>query len=174
MKKTGLTPRLLRAAVYGANDGIVTTFAVVAGVAGASLNTRVILIMGISNLIADGLAMGLGDFLGEKSEQEMESNTIKRRPHGGIWHTGLMTFIAFVIVGSAPLLPYFFALFGTSGEQLFAASIACTASALFVVGSLRSHFTRRSWWQSGLEMLFVGAIAAGAAYGLGALINTQI
>ena len=35
MKKSGLTPRLLRAAVYGANDGIVTTFAVAAGVAGA-------------------------------------------------------------------------------------------------------------------------------------------
>ena len=35
MKKSGLTPRLLRATVYGANDGIVTTFAVVAGVAGA-------------------------------------------------------------------------------------------------------------------------------------------
>ena len=130
--------------------------------------------MGISNLIADGLAMGLGDFLGEKSEQEMESNTIKRRPHGGIWHTGLMTFIAFVIVGSAPLLPYFFALGGSENDQLFAASIACTASALFVVGSLRSYFTRRSWWRSGLEMLFVGALAAGAAYGLGALINTQI
>ena len=174
MKNGSLTPQLLRAAVYGANDGIVTTFAVVAGVAGASLSTRVILIMGISNLIADGIAMGLGDFLGEKSEQDMERGTVQRRPRGGIWHTGLMTFISFVIVGSAPLLPYLIGFNNEIGSQLFSASIACTAAALFIVGSLRSIFTRRSWWISGLEMLFVGTLAAGAAFGLGALINTQI
>lgn len=174
MTKKSLTPQLLRAAVYGSNDGIITTFAVVAGVAGANLNTRVILIMGISNLIADGIAMGLGDFLGEKSEQDMERGTLGRRPKGGIWHTGLMTFTAFVLVGSAPLLPYFFTLDGEYGSDLFVASIICTAAALFVVGSLRSIFTRRSWFRSGLEMLFVGALAAGAAFALGSFIDTQI
>ena len=174
MNRKSLTPQLLRAAVYGANDGIVTTFAVVAGVAGAGLSTRVILIMGISNLIADGIAMGLGDFLGEKSEQDMERSTLKHRPKGGIWHTGLMTFTSFVIVGSAPLLPYFLALNAKEGVDLFIASILCTAMALFVVGSLRSIFTRRSWLRSGLEMLFVGTLAAGAAFGLGAFINTLI
>ncbi|NCN83117.1 MAG: hypothetical protein GW947_04070 [Candidatus Pacebacteria bacterium] len=42
-------PKLLKAAVYGANDGIVTTFAVVAGVAGAHLATNVVIILGIAN-----------------------------------------------------------------------------------------------------------------------------
>lgn len=60
---------LLKAVVYGANDGIVTTFAVVAGVAGAGLPPSVILILGVANMIADGLSMGIGDFLGERSER---------------------------------------------------------------------------------------------------------
>ena len=45
----------LRDMVYGATDGIITTFAVVAGVAGGSLPARVALIIGAANLVADGL-----------------------------------------------------------------------------------------------------------------------
>jgi len=58
----------IRDAVFGANDGIVTTFAVVAGVAGANLPLSTVLILGFANLLADGLAMGLGNYLGIKSE----------------------------------------------------------------------------------------------------------
>ena len=44
--------------VFGANDGIITTFAVVSGVVGASLSNRIILILGFANLVADGVSMG--------------------------------------------------------------------------------------------------------------------
>lgn len=60
----------IRDVVYGANDGIITTFAVVAGVAGASLSSNIVLILGFANLLADGLAMAIGNYLGTKSEQE--------------------------------------------------------------------------------------------------------
>lgn len=56
--------------IFGANDGIVTTFAVVTGSVGANLPPTVILILGFANLIADGLSMGLGNYLGKKSESE--------------------------------------------------------------------------------------------------------
>lgn len=59
----------IRDLVYGANDGIITTFAVVAGVAGASLSSAVVLILGFANLLADGLSMAIGNYLGTKSEQ---------------------------------------------------------------------------------------------------------
>lgn len=54
--------------VYGGNDGIVTTFAVVAGTIGADLPHSVVIILGVANLIADGLSMGTGAYLGKKSE----------------------------------------------------------------------------------------------------------
>lgn len=56
--------------VYGGLDGIITTFAVVSGVAGANLGTGVILILGLANLFADGFSMATGAYLSTKSEQE--------------------------------------------------------------------------------------------------------
>ncbi|NLY00888.1 MAG: hypothetical protein GXY83_32760 [Rhodopirellula sp.] len=62
----------IKSAVYGGLDGIITTFAVVAGVAGAKLAAGIVLILGFANLIADGLSMAIGDYLSTKSEQEYE------------------------------------------------------------------------------------------------------
>lgn len=56
--------------VYGANDGIITTFAVVAGAVGASLSPVIIVILGFANLFADGISMGASNFLGGRSEQD--------------------------------------------------------------------------------------------------------
>jgi vacuolar iron transporter family protein len=56
--------------VYGSIDGIVTTFAVVAGSAGAGLSINIVLILGMANLFADGLSMSIGSYLSKKSEQD--------------------------------------------------------------------------------------------------------
>jgi vacuolar iron transporter family protein len=56
--------------VYGATDGAVTTFAVVAGVVGAALSPSIILILGFANLFADGFSMAVGNYLGAKSQKE--------------------------------------------------------------------------------------------------------
>jgi VIT1/CCC1 family predicted Fe2+/Mn2+ transporter len=64
--------KYIKSVVYGGLDGIVTTFAVVAGVNGASLSAGVVLILGFANLVADGLSMAIGDYLSTKSEQEYQ------------------------------------------------------------------------------------------------------
>lgn len=56
--------------IYGGIDGSVTTFAVVAGAAGAQLESSVVIILGFANLIADGFAMSVGSYLSTKSEQQ--------------------------------------------------------------------------------------------------------
>ncbi|OGK13527.1 hypothetical protein A3A93_00255 [Candidatus Roizmanbacteria bacterium RIFCSPLOWO2_01_FULL_38_12] len=66
----------LKEIVYGGNDGIVTTFAVVAGFTGAnanigSLSYLTVLLFGLANLFADGVSMGLGNFLSMRSEREL-------------------------------------------------------------------------------------------------------
>ena len=79
----------LRDWVYGGIDGTATTFAIVAGVAGAHLSPRVILILGGANLIADGFAMAAGNYLATRSEREefdhaeaVERRHIKTFPAG--------------------------------------------------------------------------------------------
>lgn len=60
----------LRDWVYGGIDGTVTTFAVVAGVAGAGLSSQVVLILGFANLLADGFSMAAANFSGTRAERE--------------------------------------------------------------------------------------------------------
>jgi VIT1/CCC1 family predicted Fe2+/Mn2+ transporter len=70
--------KYIKSAVYGGLDGTITTFAVVAGSAGASLSSGVVIILGFANLIGDGLSMAIGDYLSTKSEREYEKAERKR------------------------------------------------------------------------------------------------
>ncbi len=63
-------PGHLRDVIYGAIDGAVTTFAVVAGVAGAGLSTSVVIVLGVANLVADGFSMAVSNLLGTRAEQQ--------------------------------------------------------------------------------------------------------
>jgi VIT1/CCC1 family predicted Fe2+/Mn2+ transporter len=56
--------------VYGGNDGIVTTFAVVAGTMGAGLPRYIVIILGLANLFADGISMATGAYLSLRSERD--------------------------------------------------------------------------------------------------------
>jgi len=58
----------LRDWIYGGIDGAITTFSIVAGVAGADLPGTVVLVLGLANLIADGFAMGAGNYSATKAE----------------------------------------------------------------------------------------------------------
>ncbi|HZJ29613.1 MAG TPA: VIT1/CCC1 transporter family protein, partial [Solirubrobacterales bacterium] len=64
------TPSYLRDFIYGGVDGAITTFAVVAGVAGASLDIAVVIILGSANLVADGFSMAVSNFLGSRAERQ--------------------------------------------------------------------------------------------------------
>lgn len=61
---------LTRELVYGGMDGVVTTFAVVAGARGASLASSVVIVLGLANLLADGFSMAVGDYLGVRTSEQ--------------------------------------------------------------------------------------------------------
>jgi VIT1/CCC1 family predicted Fe2+/Mn2+ transporter len=214
--------------VYGALDGMVTTFAVVSGVEGAKLSSTIVLILGFANLFGDGVSMALGNYLSTKSEQdyvkkerERESWEVDNVPDGEreeirmifrkkgfegkdldravkiitsdkkrwvdtMMHDelgldneeknplkgSLATFFAFVIAGLIPILSFIIVSLipGLAINTFFIAAIL-TAAALFIVGAMRSFVTGINWLRSGIEMLVVGSIAAGAAYLVGFLLK---
>jgi vacuolar iron transporter family protein len=67
----------LRAAVLGANDGLVSNLSLVMGVAGAALQNKTILITGIAGLLAGSCSMALGEWLSVQSSRELFSHQIK-------------------------------------------------------------------------------------------------
>lgn len=73
----GRVQEFLKQIVYGGNDGIVTTFAIVAGFAGAAadgvaqIGGLAVLVFGLANLFADAVSMGLGEFLSARSQADL-------------------------------------------------------------------------------------------------------
>ena len=221
----------LKQIVYGGNDGIVTTFAIVAGFAGAGaggtaqIGGIAVLLFGLANLFADAVSMGLGEFLSERSEREVWREQrakaladIASNPDGevrelaalivkrgaapedadglarallrspalmaelslsfdlGLTGPGkgsaglraLVTFVAFVVFGSIPILPYFL---HDPAPGVFTASVAATFGALALLGLLRWHATGERLARALGETLVVGGICAVVAYLVGVLVG---
>lgn len=150
--------------VYGANDGIITTFAVVAGAAGAGLSASVIIILGVANLVADGFSMGASSYLAKKSEHAREGEVVAEttNPLTG----GIVTFLAFLVAGVLPLIPFLF----LKVDNTFLISAVATGITFFLVGSARSVVITKHPLVAGFEMLLVGGIASFIAYGIGDVI----
>jgi VIT1/CCC1 family predicted Fe2+/Mn2+ transporter len=161
----------VRELIYGANDGIITTFAVVAGVSGGGLPPRIVLIIGAANLFADGLSMAVGSYQSLRAhESVLEAQELPEEEAHPFRH-GLATFAAFVCAGIMPVLPY---LVPAASVDRFGFSAAITLMALFTVGALRALIANVRWWRAGFEMLGLGAVVAAVAYGSGALVASLI
>jgi len=218
----------IKSFVYGGLDGILTTFSIVAGTVGSSLPAAIVVVLGISNVISDGLSMAFGDYLSTKSEIEYqkaerarEEWEVENNPEGEMMEmeeiyiskgmspedarimsqtlaknkeawvavmmveelgiieenddplkNGLVTFFSFVFFGSFPLIPF---LIGLSIEakvtSLFYSSLIVTLLVLFFLGAIKTKVTGVNLWKSGGETLFIGAIAASAAYIIGWLLE---
>lgn len=218
----------IREIVYGGNDGIVTTFAVVAGTAGADLPHYIVIVLGLANLFADGLSMATGAYLSEKSDQAQwkrirreERQEIEDMPeieraevreyletwgfagkdldravelltadkerwtdvmmigeHGYTGDAdskplldGIMTFCSFTLFGSIPLIPYFLSI---QAEDRFTVAIIGTFASLVLLGAARSYVTKEKMYRGPLEIVFVGALGAVVAYGIGILFKSVV
>ena len=215
----------IKSFVYGGLDGTITTFAVVAGVAGASLSSNVILILGFANLIADGIAMAFGDILSTRAEQQYHAaareEEFGKLPGGekrelkelyiekglseedsdalveilakypdfmvdvmmkdelGIIEddespifNGLVTFGSFAIFGFVPLLVFVVQRFVEWDIDGMFWACALTGLTLFGLGVTKGRFSSVKWWKSGAEMLFLGGLAAVAAFYIGKALES--
>jgi len=67
----------LRAAVLGGNDGLVSNFSLVMGIAGATAGGSGVLLAGVAGLLAGALSMALGEWISVKSSQELHENQMQ-------------------------------------------------------------------------------------------------
>ena len=123
---------VLRATVLGGVDGIITSFAIAVGSHAGDLERNVVLVVGTSSLLADGLSMGVSEFLSSFSERLENGERVKgARPIV----LAAACFTAFVLCGSVPLTTYLL-----SEGDLLACSMFSLA-ALMVLGAIRTRFT---------------------------------
>lgn len=145
-KETGHS--YLRDAVYGAIDGTVTTFAVVASAYGARLPADVVVILGGANLLADGFSMAASNFMGVKAEMELR----------GRIRTGEESHIRLVPEGEREEIRQIFEAKGFRGDDLEkAVQIITSDRNLWVETMLREEFglpaMPASPWRCGLATM---------------------
>lgn len=166
-KKIHEKASLIRDSVFAASDGIITTFAVVAGSVGASFSPNVVIVMGIANLLADGLSMASGTYMGVKSESDFEEAEGDKHLTGSSpLKQGAITFVSFVISGTLPILPYLL-----NFNNPFYLSVLIVFLSMFTIGSIRGKLTQKNILKSGIETMFIGGMAAVVAYGAGFMID---
>lgn len=169
----------LREFVYGGMDGAVTTFAVVTGAAGANLSTRIILILGFANVLADGFSMAVGSFLSEKSEQDLSvhKGESTREDHESPIGASIATFLSFILVGFIPLSIYtadFVFKFGLAANDALVYSVLLTLAAFALIGLLRARITKITKNQAVMESLGLGIAAAVISFVVGNLLEKVI
>lgn len=173
--KRGAYNKYLPEFVYGGLDGIITTFAIVAGAIGASLSSGIVLILGFANLLADGFSMAVSNYLSGKSQKELhekhkhkEERSMSKKPIKGAY----ATFISFVIMGFIPLLSFVLgALISDFPINTFGLAIALTFVALAIVGSVKALVVKKSWIRASIETMTIGGLAALIAFVVGYLLR---
>lgn len=88
------------------------------------------------------------------------------------WKAGLATFIAFLLIGFVPLVPFVLLYpFALPVHRLFYISTAMTGIAFFSVGAMKSRFVNEHWLRAGLETLGLGGGAALLAFAVGIVLK---
>lgn len=77
-RRRGVSGNALRAAVLGANDGLVSNLSLVMGVAGAGLSSRTVLITGVAGLLAGAFSMAMGEWVSVQSSRELHQRLLDR------------------------------------------------------------------------------------------------
>ena len=163
---------MIRAGLFGIQDGMVSNFGLIMGVAGAQVAPEAVLIAGIAGLLSGGLSMGAGEYVSVATQREMleagqvvEADENVRATRAALASSGLFALGALI-----PLLPFLF----TSGMPAVVTSSIMTGVALFAAGAVLTRLTRRSPWLSGLRILVIGGGAGILAYVVGSALGVAV
>lgn len=170
----------LRAAVLGANDGLVSNLSLVMGVAGAQLASASILVTGIAGLLAGALSMAMGEWISVQSARELYAHQIDverleigidpQELGGSAAVAAISSFVPFTLGAAVPVLPFAF----LSGAAATATSVAASAAGLFLLGSAITLLTHRGIVRAGSRQLAIGLAAAALTFAIGRLVGVGI
>lgn len=168
----------LRAAVLGANDGIISTASVVMGVAGAGASQQSIFIAGLAALVAGALSMAVGEYVSVSSQSDAEKAHIAKHHSGNHaaheitnpTHAAIASLLSFTAGGLVP----FAAIIVSPHEIGVVSTIIAVVLALFVTGYASATIGGASRQRATLRVVLGGIAAMIITYGVGALFGATI
>ncbi len=163
----------MREIVFGLEDSLVSTLGAVTGIAAGTGSTSVVILSGLVLVGVEALSMSAGSYLSSKSAMEAgaevlkeegvrEKQTIETHPV----RSAIVMAVFYLLGGLVPLIPYFY----LTTDLAYGPSILLTGTCLFGVGAWSAHFSKKSPWRGGWQMV---AISLGAAM-LGFVIGRAV
>lgn len=172
----------LRAAVLGANDGLISNFCLMMGMVGGGATRSAVVLSGVAGLVAGALSMALGEWLSVTNARELAESLKDGEPaaahelaistqsaaaSGEAWHAARYSFYLFAAGAAVPLLPFM----TWSTRFVVVGSFVTTVAALLGIGLVTSLFNGRRAGFSALRQAAIGATAAVVTYGAGRLVT---
>lgn len=168
---TGERLNRLRAAVLGANDGIVSTAAVVVGVAGATSDATTIAMSGLAAVIGGAVSMALGEYVSVSSQRDSErAMGLAEEMQVNPWSAAVASFLSFLL-GAA--LPFATALLAPASWRI-AAIFVLTLVALALTGALSAKLGEAPVARSVTRIVVGGTMALAATFAIGSLFGANV
>jgi VIT1/CCC1 family predicted Fe2+/Mn2+ transporter len=170
----------LRAAVLGANDGIVSTAGLVMGVAGATTDNGAILIAGVAALVAGSISMAGGEYASVSAQRDSEiASRIKHEgsprkfakdEHVSPMSAAVASFISFALGSVLPIV----AITGPWTEYREAATIVSVVISLAITVYVAAIIGGAKPLRPVLRNVAVSLVTMAAAYGVGMLLGVAV
>ena len=157
--------------LMGAQDNLTNVLAVMLGVAIGAGRAELVALAGASAAVAEAVSMG-GVLYSATRARELSDGRRSMNAHDG-GHvlrpaaSGVVTFMAALVAGLFPLLPFGF----LELHLAVVTSVVISLIALFALGSWTGRIGGAVWWRDGVRLLAIGSIAAVASAGVGALMR---
>jgi len=170
----------LRAAVLGANDGIVSTAGLVMGVAGATTDNGAILIAGVAALVAGSISMAGGEYASVSAQRDSEiASRLKQEgghrrfakdEHVSPMSAAVASFISFALGSVLPIV----AITGPWPEYREIATIVSVVVSLAITGYVAAIIGGAKPLRPVLRNVAVSLVTMAAAYGVGMLLGVAV
>ena len=161
----------LRAAVLGANDGIVSTAAVVVGVAGATSSTSAIATAGLAAVVGGAVSMALGEYVSVSSQRDSERTLGVAEQHQvNPWSAAIASFLSFLL---GAVLPFAAALL-TPEQWRIPSVFALTLVSLAITGALSAKLGDAPVQRAVARIIIGGTLALLATFAVGTLFGQSV
>lgn len=148
-RRRAIDQSYFKSAVFGFEDGLVSTTGIVAGLSAGSRDPKLVLLAALVAMGVEAVSMGAGEFISERGVHAMRGNRHTDSPVS----SGLVMSFSFVVAGFIPLLPIMVLKF----PQSLVVSLIFALIALFCLGIARTRVVNaRGYWRSAIETIIVG------------------
>ncbi|MCC7160709.1 VIT1/CCC1 transporter family protein [Candidatus Nomurabacteria bacterium] len=141
--------------IFGAEDSLVSTVGMLAGIASAGVAQKEIVISGVVLICVEAFSMSVGTFLSERTTEESSPNYEQQKSSSLL--ASIIMFASYFICGLIPLFPYL----AFNVERAFWWSVVASFLALFVLGFISAKILKTHILKNSLRMMIIGGLAIG-------------